>query len=118
MGFDATGRILAMDAIMAADAGHSLDMTGGVIFRAITHALNCCDVPALSVRALACKTNTVSNTAFRGFGGPQGLLLMEDVVHRVGQIARPAAGGSRARAISPAARTMPRRPMGRSWKAT
>ena len=40
-------------------------------------------MPALSVRALACKTNTVSNTAFRGFGGPQGLLLMEDVVHRV-----------------------------------
>ncbi|WP_241671139.1 xanthine dehydrogenase molybdopterin binding subunit [Dankookia rubra] len=82
-GFDPTGRVLALDAIMAADAGHSLDITGGVIFRAITHALNCCDVPALSVRALACKTNTVSNTAFRGFGGPQGLLLMEDVVHRV-----------------------------------
>jgi xanthine dehydrogenase large subunit len=82
-GFDDTGRILALDAIMAADAGHSLDLTGGVIFRAITHALNCCEVPALSVRALACKTNTVSNTAFRGFGGPQGVLLMEDVAHRV-----------------------------------
>ncbi|MBK1658383.1 xanthine dehydrogenase molybdopterin binding subunit [Paracraurococcus ruber] len=82
-GCDASGRILALDAIMAADAGHSLDMTGGVIFRAITHALGPCDVPALSLRALACKTNTVSNTAFRGFGGPQGALLIEDVVHRV-----------------------------------
>ncbi|TCZ58791.1 xanthine dehydrogenase molybdopterin binding subunit [Roseicella aquatilis] len=86
-GFDATGRILALDAIMAADAGHSLDLTGGVIFRAITHALGPCDVPALSVRALACKTNTVSNTAFRGFGGPQGALLIEDVVHRVARAA-------------------------------
>ncbi|MCB4822055.1 xanthine dehydrogenase molybdopterin binding subunit [Roseicella aerolata] len=86
-GFDAGGRILALDATLAADAGHSLDMTGGVVFRAITHALGCCDVPALSLRALACKTNTVSNTAFRGFGGPQGALLMEDVVHRVAKAA-------------------------------
>jgi len=84
-GFDDNGRVLALDATLAADAGHSLDMTGGVIFRAITHALNCCDVPAISLKALACKTNTVSNTAFRGFGGPQGVLLMEDVVHRVAQ---------------------------------
>ena len=51
--------------------------------RAITHALNCCHVVDVRLRAVACKTNTVSNTAFRGFGGPQGVLLMEDVVHRV-----------------------------------
>ncbi|MXP65903.1 xanthine dehydrogenase molybdopterin binding subunit [Roseomonas sp. M0104] len=79
-GCDAEGRLLALDATMAADGGHSLDLSGGVIFRAVTHALNAYDVPALRVTGLACKTNTVSNTAFRGFGGPQGALLMEDVL--------------------------------------
>jgi xanthine dehydrogenase large subunit len=82
-GFDDTGRILGLEALLAADGGWSLDMSGGVVFRAVTHAVNCCDVPALTLTAQAVKTNTVSNTAFRGFGGPQGALLMEDVVHRV-----------------------------------
>jgi xanthine dehydrogenase large subunit len=82
-GFDARGRILGLEAMLAADGGWSLDMSGGVVFRAVTHALSCCDVPAVKVTGLAVKTNTVSHTAFRGFGGPQGALLMEDVVHRV-----------------------------------
>jgi xanthine dehydrogenase large subunit len=82
-GFDATGRIAGLKALLAADGGWSLDMSGGVVFRAVTHALNCCDVPAVELTAQAVKTNTVSNTAFRGFGGPQGALLMEDVIHRV-----------------------------------
>ncbi|MDB5369634.1 MAG: xdhB [Roseomonas sp.] len=80
-GCDAAGRLLALDATLAADGGHSLDLSGGVLMRAVTHALNACDVPAVRVTGLACKTNTVSNTAFRGFGGPQGVLLMEDVLH-------------------------------------
>ena len=82
-GFDETGRIAGLDALLAADGGWSLDMSGGVVFRAVTHALNCCDVPAVTLTAQAVKTNTVSNTAFRGFGGPQGALLMEDVIHRI-----------------------------------
>jgi xanthine dehydrogenase large subunit len=82
-GFDETGRILGLDALLAADGGWSLDMSGGVVFRAVTHALNCCDVPDVRITGLAVKTNTVSHTAFRGFGGPQGALLMEDVIHRV-----------------------------------
>ena len=82
-GFDATGRIAGLEALLAADGGWSLDMSGGVVFRAVTHAVNCCDVPALTLTAQAVKTNTVSHTAFRGFGGPQGALLMEDVIHRV-----------------------------------
>jgi xanthine dehydrogenase large subunit len=82
-GFDARGRILGLEAMLAADGGWSLDMSGGVVFRAVTHAVNCCDVPAVRITGLAVRTNTVSHTAFRGFGGPQGALLMEDVVHRV-----------------------------------
>jgi xanthine dehydrogenase large subunit len=83
VGFDAQGRILGLETLLAADGGWSLDMSGGVVFRAITHALNCCDVPAVAITGCAVRTNTVSHTAFRGFGGPQGALLMEDVVHRV-----------------------------------
>ena len=82
-GCDAAGRLLALDATLAADGGHSLDMSAGVVMRAVTHALNACDVPAVRISGFACKTNTVSNTAFRGFGGPQGVLLMEDVLHAV-----------------------------------
>ncbi len=82
-GFDETGRILGLKALLAADGGWSKEMSGGVIFRAVTHALGPCDVPDLELTAQAVKTNTVSNTAFRGFGGPQGALLIEDVVHRI-----------------------------------
>jgi xanthine dehydrogenase large subunit len=82
-GFDETGRIAGLQALMAADGGWSLDMSAGVVMRAVTHAVNCCDVPALEVTAQAVKTNTVSNTAFRGFGGPQGALLIEDVIHHI-----------------------------------
>ncbi len=82
-GFDAAGRVLALDATLAADGGHTPDLSGGVMMRALTHALNACHVADVRLRGLVCKTNKVSNTAFRGFGGPQGVLLMEDVVHRV-----------------------------------
>ena len=82
-GFDGSGRILGLTALLAADGGWSLDMSAGVVFRAVTHALNCCDVEHVAITGCAVKTNTVSHTAFRGFGGPQGALLMEDVIHRV-----------------------------------
>ncbi|WP_439597828.1 xanthine dehydrogenase molybdopterin binding subunit [Falsiroseomonas sp.] len=82
-GFDDQGRVLGLQALLAADGGWSVDMSPGVVFRAVTHALNCCDVADVALTACAVKTNTVSHTAFRGFGGPQGALLMEDVVHRI-----------------------------------
>ena len=83
VGFDDAGRLLALDALLAGDGGHSLDMSGGVVFRAVTHALNCYAVPDVTITACAVKTNHVSNTAFRGFGGPQGALLMEEVLYGV-----------------------------------
>ncbi len=87
-GFDGTGRILGLEALLAADGGWSTDLSGGVVFRAVTHAVGPCDVPALALTCQAVKTNTVSHTAFRGFGGPQGALLIEDVIHRVATAAR------------------------------
>ena len=82
-GFDASGRITALRALLAADGGWSTDMSGGVVWRAVTHALNCCHVEDVEITGCAVRTNMQSHTAFRGFGGPQGAMLMEDVVHRV-----------------------------------
>jgi xanthine dehydrogenase large subunit len=86
VGFDDEGRILALDATLAANAGYSLDMTAGVVSRALTHIDNCYYLPAVRAVGLACKTNTVSNTAFRGFGGPQGVVVMEEVIERVADV--------------------------------
>ena len=85
VGFDAEGRILALDMMLAANAGNIADLSPAVIARALCHADNCYFIPDVRLTGLACKTNTVSNTAFRGFGGPQGLFAIEtllDVVAR------------------------------------
>ncbi|MBI3198328.1 MAG: xanthine dehydrogenase molybdopterin binding subunit [Rhodospirillales bacterium] len=83
VGFDDEGRVLALDAVLAADAGFSLDLTPGVIARALTHADNAYWIPHFRAAGYACKTNKQSNTAFRGFGGPQGVVVMEDALDRI-----------------------------------
>lgn len=70
-GFTSEGRILALRADLFANAGYSLDISGGVVDRALAHVENCLYIPNVNVRGRCCKTNTVSNTAFRGFGAPQ-----------------------------------------------
>jgi xanthine dehydrogenase large subunit len=83
VGFDGEGRVLALDAVLAADAGWSRDMTPGVIARALTHVDNAYWLPHVRAVGYACKTNKQSNTAFRGFGGPQGVVVMEDAIDRI-----------------------------------
>ncbi len=83
VGFDDDGRMLALDAVLAADAGWSLDLTPGVITRALTHTDNAYWIPHIRAVGYACKTNKQSNTAFRGFGGPQGVVVMEDALDRI-----------------------------------
>ena len=83
VGFDGDGRVLALDAMLAADAGWSLDLTPGVVARAMTHTDNAYWVPHFRATGHACKTNKQSNTAFRGFGGPQGVVVMEDALDRI-----------------------------------
>ncbi|HVO17281.1 MAG TPA: xanthine dehydrogenase molybdopterin binding subunit [Alphaproteobacteria bacterium] len=80
VGFDDEGRILGLDMTLAANAGNIADLTPGVLIRALCHADNCYWLPNVRFRGLPCKTNTVSNTAFRGFGGPQGMLAIETVI--------------------------------------
>jgi xanthine dehydrogenase large subunit len=82
-GFDEDGSLLALDMTLAANAGNVADLSPAVLTRALCHADNCYYLPNVRLRGLACKTNTVSNTAFRGFGGPQGMLAIEAVIEAV-----------------------------------
>ncbi|MBV8412886.1 MAG: xanthine dehydrogenase molybdopterin binding subunit [Alphaproteobacteria bacterium] len=83
VGFDGQGRVLALDAVLAADAGWSLDLTPGVVSRALTHVDNAYWLPHVRAVGYACRLHRQSNTAFRGFGGPQGVLIMEDALDRI-----------------------------------
>ncbi|BET47989.1 xanthine dehydrogenase molybdopterin binding subunit [Kitasatospora aureofaciens] len=82
IGFDTEGRIQALDATLTADGGWSLDLSEPVLARALCHIDNTYWIPNARVAGRIAKTNTVSNTAFRGFGGPQGMLVIEDILGR------------------------------------
>ncbi len=83
VGFDGEGRIQAVKMIAAARCGYSADLSGPVTDRALFHADNAYFYPAVHMRSLPLKTNTVSNTAFRGFGGPQGVAAAERVMEEI-----------------------------------
>ena len=89
VGFDDDGRILAVDGSFAARCGFSADLSGPVTDRALFHADNAYYYPAVRLVSKPMKTNTVSNTAFRGFGGPQGLVtaerIMEEIAYALGK---------------------------------
>ncbi|MFC8278267.1 xanthine dehydrogenase molybdopterin binding subunit [Streptomyces sp. NPDC057271] len=82
IGFDAEGRIQALDATLTADGGWSLDLSEPVVARAMCHIDNTYWIPHVRVAGRIARTNKVSNTAFRGFGGPQGMLVIEDILGR------------------------------------
>ena len=83
VGFDAEGRILGIDFMQAGRCGFSPDLSGAICDRAMFHADNCYFLPDVRIVSYRCKTNTVSNTAFRGFGGPQGMMGIECVVEDI-----------------------------------
>ncbi len=80
IGFDDDGAIKGLDLLLAANGGHVADHTPAVLTRALCHADNCYWLPVLRFRGLPCKTNLVSNTAFRGYGGPQGMFAIETIL--------------------------------------
>ncbi len=82
-GFNANGRITALEMDLLSRCGPVADLSPAVMTRAIVLADNCYSIPHLTIRGYCCKTNTVSNTAFRGFGGPQGVAAMESVMDDV-----------------------------------
>jgi xanthine dehydrogenase large subunit len=83
VGFDAAGRILGLDLMFASRCGFSADLSGPVNDRTVMHADNCYWLPNVRIVSHRCKTHTQSNTAFRGFGGPQGMLGSEHVVDEI-----------------------------------
>ena len=83
VGHDAEGRLLAAEVTMISNAGWSADLSGPVMTRALCHFDNAYWLPEVRMHGHSARTNTQSNTAFRGFGGPQGALLMEVILDRV-----------------------------------
>ena len=82
VGFDADGRLTALQATLSSDGGWSLDLSEPVLARALCHIDNAYFIPHVEVQGRVCKTNKTSQTAFRGFGGPQGMLVIEDILGR------------------------------------
>jgi xanthine dehydrogenase large subunit len=83
VGFDDDGRILGVDLMLAGRCGYSADLSGSINDRALFHSDNCYYLENVSILSFRCKTNTVSNTAFRGFGGPQGMMGIECVIDEI-----------------------------------
>ena len=83
VGYDDEGRILGAEVTMVSRAGHSADLSGPVMTRALCHFDNAYWLPAVAAHGYSARTNTQSNTAFRGFGGPQGAFAIEVLLDSV-----------------------------------
>src|SRR5690242_3554941 len=82
VGFDGDRRLCALRATLTANGGWSLDLSEPVLARALCHIDNAYWIPDIEVTGRVAKTNRQSNTAFRGFGGPQGMIVIEDILGR------------------------------------
>ena len=83
IGYDDAGRIVGAEVTMVSRAGHSADLSAPVMTRALCHFDNAYWLPNVSMQGCMGKTNTQSNTAFRGFGGPQGAIVMENILDTI-----------------------------------
>ena len=86
VGFTEEGRLSALLLELFSDGGFSLDLSLPIMGRAMFHIDNCYLLPHVEVVGQVCRTNAVSHTAFRGFGGPQGMLLIEEILDRVARV--------------------------------
>ncbi|HLS15064.1 MAG TPA: xanthine dehydrogenase molybdopterin binding subunit [Beutenbergiaceae bacterium] len=82
VGFDDDGQLVALQATITADGGWALDLSQPVLSRALCHIENAYYIPHIEVHGRIAKTHKTSQTAFRGFGGPQGMLVIEDILGR------------------------------------
>ncbi|GAA6007894.1 hypothetical protein JCM11491_006528 [Sporobolomyces phaffii] len=83
VGFTKEGKLTALDVEGYANGGYSLDLSGGVTDRYLAHLDNCYYIPHMDVRGRVVKTHTVSNTAYRGFGAPQGMMVAENYIEAI-----------------------------------
>jgi len=82
-GFDGEGKLLAVKLELNSDSGAATDLSHAIMERAMLHSDNAYYVPNMSILARVWKTNLPSNTAFRGFGGPQGMAAIETIIDRI-----------------------------------
>ena len=82
VGFDEDRTIRALEATLTSDGGWSLDLSEPVLTRALCHIDNAYWIPHIEVHGRIAQTHKTSQTAFRGFGGPQGMLVIEDILGR------------------------------------
>jgi len=82
-GFDGDGKLRGLTLELFSDGGWSLDLSAPVMARAMFHADNCYLLPDVEIVGRVCRTHHVSHTAFRGFGGPQGMVAIEEILDRV-----------------------------------
>ncbi|KAH9614387.1 hypothetical protein KSS87_007646 [Heliosperma pusillum] len=83
VGFTNEGKVLALDLEIYNNAGNSHDLSLAILERAMFHSDNVYEIPNVRINGNVCFTNFPSNTAFRGFGGPQGMLITENWIHRI-----------------------------------
>ncbi|XP_027342143.1 xanthine dehydrogenase 1-like isoform X4 [Abrus precatorius] len=83
VGFTNEGKVLALDLEIYNNAGNSLDLSLAVLERAMFHSDNVYEIPNMRIMGRVCFTNFPSHTAFRGFGGPQGMLITENWIQRI-----------------------------------
>jgi len=83
VGYDDAGHVLGAEISMVSRAGHSADLSGPVMTRALCHVDNAYWLPDVAMHGYSGKTNTQSNTAFRGFGGPQGAIAIENILDTI-----------------------------------
>jgi xanthine dehydrogenase large subunit len=83
VGYDDDGRLLGVEITLVSRAGHSADLSGPVMTRALCHVDNAYWLPDVAMHGYSGRTNTQSNTAFRGFGGPQGAIAIENILDTI-----------------------------------
>ncbi len=83
VGFDVRGLIKGIDLELASDCGRSADLSGPINVRAMFHSDNCYFLEHVTITSHRCKTHKASNVAFRGFGGPQGMMGIENVIDEI-----------------------------------
>jgi xanthine dehydrogenase large subunit len=88
VGFDDAGRLRALDLMLASRCGYSADLSGPVNDRAMFHVDNAYFLEHIAMESHRCRTHTVSNTAFRGFGGPQGMMVIEAILDDIARTLR------------------------------
>ncbi|XP_064383993.1 xanthine dehydrogenase/oxidase-like isoform X2 [Halichondria panicea] len=86
VGFTSTGRFTSIDFQFYSNAGYGQDLSIAVLEKILTHCDNAYNIPNFRAVARACRTHIAPNTAFRGFGGPQGMIIMEQVVSHVASV--------------------------------